>query len=646
MATTLATETQPTLDERIEHAAPAREGGSWWPQLGVRARQIALITLLVALVVIVTTVINAAHLTGVIVSRTKEQASQVSNQIAYAVQQELAHNSAVDHLNDYQALVSEHSAVRGLMESTIVSSRTITYLYLTNPSGQIVADPEGRRELAANRHMIGDVPIERPDLNRLAAESGYIQFGRVLFGAPIYEYRKRIEGESDFSGELHVGVSAAAVRRELLSPIATNLVIGLLAILGAAIVAISSANLLLRPLEVISTSIDRLRLAEEPSAISTVGLPPDQMVTGVTARLKQLGERMAGERSELEIMRGRLRQVVSHLEERLLLINREGRVMLASPDAEQILGVPDAELTGLPIDESLGGDHPLVELAERAFSERRSIPRRTLHVLDGERSRQLLASAQYIEDGGEPVGVLVSIRDYESFRRYESQWDLSKKLADLGRITSGIAHEVKNPLNAMVIHLEILRSKLESGLADPKPHLEILDSEIKRLDRVVQTFLNFTRPVEISLEPLDLNSIVDQVVTLASTEAQERGVTIHTHLSEAPLVIKADADLLNQGLLNIIMNGCQSMPEGGPLKVTTSRAGDGSARIAITDRGVGIGDEGRERIFNLYYTTKKGGTGIGLAQAFRAIQLHNGSIRFDSEVGVGSTFEIVLPAMS
>jgi PAS domain S-box-containing protein len=646
MATTLATETQPTLDERIEHAAPAREGGSWWPQLGVRARQIALITLLVALVVIVTTVINAAHLTGVIVSRTKEQASQVSNQIAYAVQQELAHNSAVDHLNDYQALVSEHSAVRGLMESTIVSSRTITYLYLTNPSGQIVADPEGRRELAANRHMIGDVPIERPDLNRLAAESGYVQFASVLFGAPIYEYRKRIEGEAGFSGELHVGVSAAAVRRELLSPIATNLIIGLLAILGAAIVAISSANLLLRPLEVISTSIDRLRLAEEPSAISTVGLPPDQMVTGVTARLKQLGERMAGERSELEIMRGRLRQVVSHLEERLLLINREGRVMLASPDAEQILGVPDAELTGLPIDESLGGNHPLVELAERAFSERRSIPRRTLHVPDGEGTRQLLASAQYIEDGGEPVGVLVSMRDYESFRRYESQWDLSKKLADLGRITSGIAHEVKNPLNAMVIHLEILRSKLESGIADPRPHLEILDSEIKRLDRVVQTFLNFTRPVDIHLEPLDLNSIVDQVVTLASTEAQERGVTIHTHLSETPLVIKADADLLNQGLLNIIMNGCQSMPEGGPLKVTTSRAGDGSARIAITDRGVGIGDEGRERIFNLYYTTKKGGTGIGLAQAFRAIQLHNGSIHFDSEVGVGSTFEIVLPATS
>ena len=624
-------------------ASSARSGS--WPKLGLRARQIALITLLVAMVVIVTTVINIAHLTSVIVTRTTEQARQASDQIAYAVQQQLAAHDPADHLNDYETLVSDKSPVRGLMDSTVVYQPTITYLYLTSPSGQIISDKEGKRELAANKYMIGDVSVERPDLNKLASESGYVQLARVLFGAPIYEYAKRISDDNGFSSELHIGVSAAVVRKELLSPIATNLIIGLLAILGAAIVAIISTNLLLQPLEVISTSIDRLGLIEEPAGISSGRLPPDQMVSGVTTRLRELGERMAGERSELEIMRGRLRQVVSHLEERLLLINREGRVMLASPDAEEILGLHNTELTGLPIDESLGRDHPMVELVERSFGERRSIPRKTLLVPDGERTRQLLASVQYIEDAGEPVGVLVSMRDYESFRKYESQWDLSKKLADLGRITSGIAHEVKNPLNAMVIHLEILRSKLESGSSDPKPHFEILDSEIKRLDRVVQTFLNFTRPLDIHLEPLDLNSIVSQVASLASTEAEERGVTINTHLTATPLLIKGDADLLTQVLLNIIINGCQAMPEGGPLKVATSRAGDGSARIAVTDRGVGIGDEGRERIFNLYYTTKKGGTGIGLAQAFRAIQLHNGSIRFDSEVGVGTTFEIILPAM-
>jgi PAS domain S-box-containing protein len=630
-----------------ENGAAARRGDSFWPTMGVRARQIALITLLVALVVAVTTVINIAHLTGVILNRTAEEANQVSSQIGYAIRQELAHSGSVpDNPGPQAALATEHSAVRGLMESTIVSSETITYIYLSNPDGQMIADSEGRFELSANRHMIGDQSVERPDLAKLARESAYVQLARVFFGAPIYELRETVKGEGGFAGVLHIGVSAQAVRGELMWPVATNLIIGLLAILGAAIVAISSANLLLRPLEAISSSIERLQHADGAAAITSVDLPKDEMVTGVTTRLRQLGERLAGERSELEIMRGRLRQVISHLEERLLLINREGRVILASPDAEQVLGVSNVEITGLPIDESLGIDHPLVQTVERAFSERRSIARATLEVPDGTRPRQLLTSVQYIEDAGEPVGALVSLRDYESFQKYESQWDLSKKLADLGRITSGIAHEVKNPLNAMVIHLEILRSKIESRNGNPTPQLEILDSEIKRLDRVVQTFLNFTRPVEIHLEPLDLNSIVSQVVALASTEANERGVTISKQLAEGPLEIKGDEDLIKQALLNVIINGCQAMPEGGPLKVTTSRDSDGSARISVSDRGIGISPEARDRLFNLYYTTKKGGTGIGLAQAFRAVQLHNGTIQFDSQVGVGTTFEIILPARS
>jgi PAS domain S-box-containing protein len=653
MSTTLTAGQKAERAEERPAEMPAGHGHAPWLKLGVRARQIALITILIALIIVVYSAVNIANLTGVITGRANEEARQLSNQIDYAVRQELAHNSAVDHLDEYTALVSEHSGVRGLMESTIVSSRTIAYVYLTNVSGEIITDADGRRELAANRYMIGDAPSERPSLDQLTSQNGYLQLARVLLGPAIYEYRERLpiphkatnDWEAPFAGDLHIGVSASVVQKELLSSVAKNLIIGLLAIVGAAVVGISSANLLLRPLQAISTSIDRLGLPDEPARISADDLPRDQMVTGVTARLRQLGERMAGERSELELMRGRLRQVISHVEERLLLINREGRVILASPDAEQILGLTDVELTGLPIDETLGVDHPLVATVERAFSQRQSIARTTLH-LPGTSPRRLLASVQYIEDASEPVGALVSIRDYESFQKFESQWDLSKKLADLGRITSGIAHEVKNPLNAMVIHLEILRSKLEAGNADHRPQLEILDSEIKRLDRVVQTFLNFTRPVEIHLQPIDLNRIVGQVIDLASTEAQERGVKINRQLEQGTLMVKGDSDLLKQTLLNVIINGCQAMPEGGPLTVTTSGDDSGSARITITDRGVGIVDEDQERIFNLYYTTKKGGTGIGLAQAFRAVQLHGGEIAFHSQVGVGTTFEIILPAVS
>jgi len=332
MATATA-ETPLRKEDRIEAGSEKSPGFSPLPRLGVRARQIALITLLVALVVMVTTVINIAHLTGVIINRTEEEARQVSEQIRYAINQELSHDSTVDDFNPLAAVASEHSGVRGLMESTIISSRTIAYMYLTNLSGGIITDSGGRNELAANRYLIGDLSTSRPDFGSLTGESAYIQLGRMLVGAPIYEFRERLEPIGGLESELHVGISSAGVRRELFSPIATNLIIGLLAIFGAAIVAISSANLLLRPLEVIQKGIDQLGLEGEPARINEGDLPRDEMVTGVATRLRQIGERLAGERSELAIMRGRLRQVISHLEERLLLINREGRVILARPDA-------------------------------------------------------------------------------------------------------------------------------------------------------------------------------------------------------------------------------------------------------------------------------------------------------------------------
>ena len=598
--------------------------------------------MLVAIVVAITTVANIANMTGVVISRTEVQARQLSNQIVYAVAQEVAHNSAVEHsATPYEAIMIEHSGVRSLMDSPIAVPGPIAYVYLTGESGEIIKDRDGQGQMAANGHMIDPSAY---DLSELSKQNAYMQLGRLLLGKPVFDLRADLTADNSLPGKLHIGVLTSTIRQELSSPIATNLLIGLIAVVGAAVVALTSANLLLKPLEVISSSIDSLGRGEADSTIGAAKLPKDQVVSSVTARLRQLGERLAGERSELEIMRGRLRQVMSHLEDRLLLVNREGRVILASPDAEELIGGKVHDLARLPIGESLGQSHPLVALVERSLTERRSVARTSLNLQDGSRVRQLLVSIQYIEDAGETVGALVSLRDYESFQKFESQWDLSKKLADLGRITSGIAHEVKNPLNAMVIHLEILRAKIETPDSNPAPQIEILDSEIKRLDRVVQTFLNFTRPLEVKLEPLDLNALVSQVVALAFTEAVDLGVSISKELAEGPLIIKGDPDLLKQGLLNVIINGCQAMPDGGPLVITTSRAEDGSALIRVRDSGVGIAPESRDQIFNLYYTTRKDGTGIGLAQAFRAIQIHNGQIRFDSQPGVGTTFEISLPA--
>jgi signal transduction histidine kinase len=199
----------------------------------------------------------------------------------------------------------------------------------------------------------------------------------------------------------------------------------------------------------------------------------------------------------------------------------------------------------------------------------------------------------------------------------------------------------------MVLHLELLAAKLEAGL-DPKQHLDILTAEVNRLTRVVQTFLDFTRPVEVKLTSVDANTLLREVVLLAA-DARAQGIQFEERYADGPLTIKADPDLLKQALLNIIINACQAMTESGAhgqLIVATGREKAEQQEwiyLSISDTGPGIPVEVREKIFNLYFTTKPEGSGIGLAQAFRAVQLHNGRIQLESAIGQGTSFKIQLP---
>src|SRR5437762_2902724 len=175
------------------------------------------------------------------------------------------------------------------------------------------------------------------------------------------------------------------------------------------------------------------------------------------------------------------------------------------------------------------------------------------------------------------------MRDAESVRRIEDEIELSRRLAAIGRLTGGVAHEVKNPINAIVVHLEVLRQKLHETDPDTRRHMDVIGSEIKRLDRVVQTLVDFTRPVELRLNDMDLRKLVDDVTTLASPEAERHNVHIDRDAPEL-LPVRVDSDLVKQALLNIVINGVQAMAEGGNLHVAARREGE-SALITVRDQG-------------------------------------------------------------
>jgi signal transduction histidine kinase len=249
---------------------------------------------------------------------------------------------------------------------------------------------------------------------------------------------------------------------------------------------------------------------------------------------------------------------------------------------------------------------------------------------------------EVIGDGDTRMGTLVKFKDLESRERIGTQLQVSERLANLGRITAGVAHEVKNPLNSMRIWLENLKASLPDVEGLPLQAVRVLDSEIDRLDSVVKRFLDFTRPPDMHQEEMNLKGALEEVLAVEKPELDKANIKLDARLSSNVPSVLVDRLLLKQALINLILNAIEAMPKGGQLSVSLNRRNE-MAEIEIQDTGRGIAPEHRQRIFQLFFTTRVGGSGIGLASTFRTIQLHNGSIEFDSEVGRGTTFRIDLP---
>jgi len=219
---------------------------------------------------------------------------------------------------------------------------------------------------------------------------------------------------------------------------------------------------------------------------------------------------------------------------------------------------------------------------------------------------------------------------------------MSRRLSASGRVTRGVAHEVKNPINAIVLHLQLLQNKLAQQEPDTLRHMDIIDSEIRRLDRVVQTLVDFTRPRDLHLEEIDLRRLLEDVAQLAAPDAGQHGVTIDLHMPEQKLPVKVDIDLMKQAMLNVVINGVQAMPQGGPLTISARRQND-VALAEVHDQGKGIPKELHDKVFELYFTTKKEGSGIGLAQTYQILQWHYGSVDFESAETTGTVFRFQIP---
>jgi signal transduction histidine kinase len=478
--------------------------------LSLKQKQVLGVTTMVAAIVVALSLLHLRNLAGVLLLESRARVELLANGVYHQAREVIT-----DPATAYQQVRTSRS-VQSALEAAIYSP-DVTDAAIVDPSGVVIA--------SSDPVQVGKVVAARALLSDLIRSGGLAQVLAVYNTEQSLEWRQPISlGDRPF-GEIRIGLSTLLVRDALGRSLGPAALAAAVALVVAVITAMLLAQVVLRPMHVIRSSLSRLGRGD----------------LGATLDLRD-----------------------------------------------------DVELRDL-------GD-----------------------VFD-QVSAQLRAAAPAA--GLKPSQLV----------------ELSKRIAMVGRLTAGVAHEMKNPLNAMTIHLELLKQKLAAG----KPagsHVEIIEQEIRRLDERIQGFLKFVRPEEVTLTPVAVAPLIDSVLNAVQPEAERAHVTIQRACADRSLVVEGDASQLRDAFLNLAQNAIQAMPQGGRLTLTCSAQAGRRVQVRVEDTGVGIQPEHMTKIFDLYFTTREQGTGIGLSLVYRTIQIHDGTIDVESTPDVGTAFIVTLPA--
>jgi signal transduction histidine kinase len=620
-------------------------------RLGIKGKQVLGVTSLVGVVVVVLSVLHLSTLARVSLEESRNRAELMANLIYDRARE------VVDTGNLARAL-HDDPGLRSILRSS---------LYSKNLVFAAIADVQGTAIVHADRSLVGQTLAEGEDLSRLLERPPLVQLAAIYSGQGRTFVLKQplLLGNIEF-GSIRIGVSTLLIRDDLIRSLgpAAATAVGALAV--SVVVAMLLAQLLLRPIHVIRSGLTRLGQGEfgvrldlnQHDEFGELG----NFFNAVSAQLSADRSQMAGQVAHLE-------SAVEHLEDAVVIVNARDELMFINPAMRALL--PEASV-GTSLESIMPGDHPAQRLIGQTLVSRQSRGPVSMHwgaTAEGEPTEHLVMTHAINDPHGALVGVMLIARNLEYLSQVQSTVRYSRKLAALGRLSAGVAHEVKNPLNAMMIHLELLRQQFSprtaaarsrgaahagaaTATAEAVPptavpvealkHVDIIAGEIRRLDEVVQGFLKFTRPEDLKLQPVQLNALFAEVIPIVRPEADRAGVELSVDCANAP-DINGDLAMLRQAFLNLALNACQAMPNGGALRIRCQGIRDRRVKIEFTDTGVGIDPEHLQRIFDLYFTTKEKGSGIGLSMVYRTVQMHDGEIEVQSTPGSGTTFRVLLP---
>ena len=621
-------------------------------RLGIKGKQVLGVTSIVGVVVVIVSVLHLSQLATVSLDESRARADQLAKTI-YQRAQEVVRAGP-----DPYAAFKADAGLRSIVESSVYS-KDVTFA--------AIADVHEAAVVHADPSLEGQTLPFGGDLNGLLSRPPFAQLLAIYSsqGQNLELREPLLLGDREI-GSIRIGVSTLLIRQNLNGSLGPALATALIALGLSVLGAMLLAQILLRPIHVIRSGLTRLGKGEFGVQLN---LTQHDEFGELGTSFNAVSEQLSADRSQMAGQVANLESAVERLEDAVAIVNARGEMLFANPAIRALL--PEAA-PGASLDALLPSDHPLRRLFEQTLVSRQS--RGPLSAAFGESGERLVMTHAINDPKGDLVGIMLIARNLEYLSEVQSTVKYSRKLAALGRLFAGVAHEVKNPLNAMMIHLELLRQQVsvsarrpadagraravrpetaEGGVlavAELPPvdrgqamqHVDVIANEIRRLDEVVQGFLKFSRPEDLKLQPVGLGPLLEEIVPIVKPEAERTGVELVIECDGAPDV-NGDPAMLRQAFLNLALNACQAMPYGGTLRIYCEAVRGRRVSVSFSDTGVGIKPEHLERIFDLYYTTKEKGSGIGLSMVYRTVQMHDGEIEVQSTPGAGTKFRVLLP---
>jgi PAS domain S-box-containing protein len=541
----------------------------------------------------------------------------------------------------YNYIVLEQNAEKVALEEDIVyviihdkENRAAAYSQHGEKQGTVLMDEVSQRAVSAKEPLIQSI------------FSGEKKARLLDISIPVY-----IKESQEKWGTIRIGLSLERMAGQILKTRLNLFLLGLLAIFLGALGSIFYARRITHPIsKLVKTTISAaqgdlnqmidIRTGDE---IGELGKNFNHMIEQIRLHRNELEKRLR----EITSLKAYTDNILSSMTNGLITIDLEGKIVTVNETADRIFGVNREKSIGLPIEQALVFAPRLHKMLNDTLAREEGIFHSELELNQEDGSHWVAANTSLLNDGeGKKIGALAVFEDITEIKVLEEKLRQADRLAALGTLSAGLAHEIKNPLSAIKTFVQLLPKKAENTSFMEKFNVTV-PREIDRINNLVEDLLELTRTKKRPMVNVNVNQLIRQVVDLHGEEIGRKSIVIKEDLNKNIPKVLGDPDRLYRVISNIAINSIQAMPGGGVLFIHTDHEDSTPPMVKITlgDTGIGMDEETARNLFNPFFTTKDKGAGLGMALAHKIIEDHQGAIEVQSEKGIGTTFVLRLPVI-